>query len=295
MFARALHAHRRHGRVFAERLHDDIAQIGFIVAAAGETAYGERIHESAQDRDRFFQVFGAIFVHDRTDAVLQFPRAGAGFENDRVSAAAQHDCFERSARAERWIEEDHPENFVLQVLPMRLGFPRFRGRDDAIDHLDPEISDAGGVFHLKERIAFARASIASSLTFSGGMSLTTAESELPPTRMPADSRCFFNGAAESTRNPKSKPAPRISCTHVPSSARRMFASASIARSSNDSSSITRSVARSAAHASGEPPNVLPRSPGFSCAAIASLIKTAPIGTPEAMPFAEVRRSGAMPY
>ena len=52
---------------------------------------------------------------------------------------------------------------------------------------------------------------------------------------------------------------------------------------------------SAAQASGEPPNVLPRSPGFSCTAIASLIKTAPIGTPEAMPFADVRRSGEMPY
>ncbi len=59
--------------------------------------------------------------------------------------------------------------------------------------------------------------------------------------------------------------------------------------------MTRRVASRAAEASGPPPKVLPRAPGLTAAATAPLISSAPMGTPEARPLAEVTRSGLTPW
>ncbi len=63
------------------------------------------------------------------------------------AAAAEHDRFERGAGAERWIEEEHPENFAREVAAMRLALPSVRGGEDAVHVFEPERSDGGGVFH----------------------------------------------------------------------------------------------------------------------------------------------------
>ena len=58
--------------------------------------------------------------------------------------------------------------------------------------------------------------------------------------------------------------------------------------------MTSSVASAAAQGTGPPPNVLPRSPTPIDAVIAGVATTAPIGSPEASPFARVSTSGTTP-
>jgi hypothetical protein len=61
-----------------------------------------------------------------------------------------------------------------------------------------------------------------------------------------------------------------------------------------SRSITPMLASAAAHGTGPPPNVLPRSPTASNSVRAGVATTAPIGRPPASPLANVKASGVTP-
>src|SRR5690606_4284519 len=133
---------------------------------------------------------------------------------------------------------------------------------------------------------------------SGGRSRMT-RSPAVPNNSPASKARATNGAAGSASSrPHMSPRPRAS-TATPRSTRERSVRLTISplrrTSARNSGAETRRTTSSAtARTSGPPPKVVPWSPGRIAEATASVISTAPIGSPPASGLASVRMSGTTP-
>src|SRR5882672_25647 len=251
----------------------------------------------------------------------------AGIQVDRGAAELMHARFERQSRARRGLLEDHGERAVLErpVAPvaLELVLDPARAREQVLVFRAREILELQEMpqrdlrlLHAHARAATAAAGRARNSRTSGTRMESTPRASPSFMTSGGSSRMTLSmvtlisspwSRARLTRSPQGRssstpiisPWPRISVTPAtpaspsrrPERIRPPTAWAFFIR---PSSSIAASVASAAAQASGFPPKVDPWVPGLNTDAAAPRARHAPIGTPDASPFASSTTSGSIP-
>src|SRR5690606_36119369 len=290
------HRYRREAREVAD---GGILALGGPVAPLGERAHRQGVGVARQHPRRLDDVLDGGAVHHGVEFGLDRPAPLAGLQRERVTAVEEHRCFHRRTSAQRWVEEHHRQHLALEAAGHLAALDPRGKLQQPVDRVDRP------VLHREEVAAAQVSTLASASSSSRASSVVndsggSSRSVSGWVAVPVSTRCCHSSrwtwaAGRSSSSPIRKPRP---CT-ARTAGIRAASAISIALTlrvlaSRSSLLITSSVASAAAHGTGPPPNVEPRSPIRMSSTSEPAASTAAIGRPLASPLAIDSASGTTP-